>query len=134
MELTKIDKNLIKKIAKKYDLNFLVLFGSQATGKTHKQSDVDIAYSAKKELNYRQEYYLTGELLRSLHLNPKIRTDLVDLNNVSPLLAKEVAFTGKLLAEITPHSFARFQMYAFKLFIESKPLFILKHKFITQNL
>ena len=134
MELTKTDKNLIKKIAKKYDLNFLVLFGSHAIGKTHKQSDVDIAYSSKKELDYREEYYLGCELLCPLHLNPKVRVDLVNLDEASPLLAKEIAFSGELLAEIAPHSFVRFQMYAFKLFIESKPLFILKHKFITQNL
>ena len=35
-------KNEMAEIAEKYGLDFIVLFGSQATGRTHPKSDVDI--------------------------------------------------------------------------------------------
>lgn len=127
-------KPKIKKIARKYDLNFVVLFGSLASGLVHKRSDIDLAYSAKKFLDYRKEYELTCEFQRAFNLGPKVEIELVNLDNAPPLLAKEVAFKGKLLAEIAPRSFAYFQMYAFKLFVEAKPLFALRDKFIFQNL
>ena len=36
-----IDREKIKSVAQKYDLEFVVLFGSQATGQTHSKSDID---------------------------------------------------------------------------------------------
>ena len=127
-------KPKIEKIAKKYDLNFMVIFGSRASGLVHKKSDVDLAYSAKRPLNYQKEYELICELSRVFNLDPKIEIELVNLENAPPLLCKEIAFQGKLLAEITPHSFVYFQLYAFKLFIEVRPLLALRDKFIAQNL
>lgn len=127
----KIKKNFTK-TAKKYGLNFLVLFGSQVSGETHKKSDIDIAYSAKKLLSYKDEYNLTRELRKVLGFSGEI--EIVDLSKASPLLAKEVAFKGRLLSESTPHSFAYFQMYAFKMFVEAAPLFNLRNSFINRNL
>ncbi|MBU4481663.1 nucleotidyltransferase domain-containing protein [Patescibacteria group bacterium] len=131
--LAKVKAN-IRKIAKKYDLNFVVLFGSRVSGLVHKRSDIDLAYSAKKFLDNRKEYELIGEFQRAFNLGSKVEIELVNLDNAPPLLAKGIAFKGNLLTEITPHSFAYFQMYAFKLFVEAKPLFALRDKFISQNL
>lgn len=127
-------KPKIRKIARKYGLNFIVFFGSRVTGLIHKKSDIDLAYSAKKTLDYKKEYELNCELRRIFNLGLEVEIDLVDLKNVPPLLAKEIVFKGELLVEITPHSFANFQIYAFKLFVESKPLLTLRDKFIVQNL
>ncbi|PIS34974.1 MAG: hypothetical protein COT36_04875 [Parcubacteria group bacterium CG08_land_8_20_14_0_20_38_56] len=133
LNLNKV-KPKIEEMAKKYNLNFMVVFGSRISGLVHKKSDVDLAYSAKRPLDYQKEYELICELRRVLNLEPKVEIELVNLDNAPPLLSKEVAFKGKLLAEITPRSFVYFQLYAFKLFVEAKPLFALRDKFIAQNL
>src|SRR3989338_11145498 len=41
-EVIKIINNFIKKAQKKINLYNIILFGSQATGKTHKDSDIDL--------------------------------------------------------------------------------------------
>ena len=43
MLITQQQKQEITKIAKKYDLNLVLLFGSQITGKERQDSDLDIA-------------------------------------------------------------------------------------------
>lgn len=130
--LTKRQKKGIKELAEKYGLNFLTLFGSQAEKKTHKKSDVDLAYSAKNELDYKKEYELLCELQGILRT--KTRIDLVDTKNAPPLLLNRIAFKGQLLAEVTPRSFTYFQMYAFKLFVEAKQLFNIRDQYILKNL
>ena len=44
-------KDAIAEIAKKNNLNFVVLFGSQATGRVHEKSDIDIAVLGSKEVD-----------------------------------------------------------------------------------
>lgn len=41
-EVIKIINNFIKKAQKEINLYNIILFGSQATGKTHKDSDIDL--------------------------------------------------------------------------------------------
>ena len=48
-------KEKVKEIAQKYGLSFVALFGSQATGKTHQKSDIDIAYLSKNDLGLERE-------------------------------------------------------------------------------
>ena len=133
--LTNKQNEKIRQIAKKYHLIFLVVFGSEAEGKLHKKSDLDLAYSASHELDYRREYELIQALRKILGGKiGKMEIELVNLRKISPLLMKNIAFKGKLLTELAPHSFARFQMYAFKLFVEAKPLLRLRDQYIAKNL
>jgi len=45
LNLNKV-KPKIEEIARKYNLNFMVIFGSRISGLVHKESDIDLAYSA----------------------------------------------------------------------------------------
>ena len=54
-----IEPTLIKKIALKYDLQLIYLFGSKATGRDTKVSDIDIAVL----LNNRDAYNLKNLIL-----------------------------------------------------------------------
>ena len=45
LNLNKV-KPKIEEIARKYNLNFMVIFGSRISGLVHKKSDIDLAYSA----------------------------------------------------------------------------------------
>jgi|SRR3989338_861694 len=117
--MDKVDKEKIVDIAKRHKLALLVLFGSQATGHTHKKSDVDIGYLADREIDYRENYDITLELAR-IFKNPGV--ELVNINNVSPEFKKQVADTGVVLYEDDALTFDQFKISAFKLYIESKPL------------
>jgi len=61
----KSHKEKIKEIAKKYDLDLVLLFGSQVKDKKylHQESDFDIAYLSKKDLNLMEEAQLICDLM-----------------------------------------------------------------------
>lgn len=125
------EKNLIKKIAQQYSLELLLLFGSKASGKTHKQSDFDIAYLSKRELNLMEEAQLICDLM------PVFKSDKVDLANLkkaSPVLMKQIFDNHIILFCRNPKVYALYQIYAMKKFIEAKPLFELRSKFINDFL
>ena len=105
-----------------------MLFGSQSTGLTHIKSDVDIAVLADHPLNP----YEIAECAYAFSIalqRPDI--EIVDLQHTSPLLMKAVAH-GTVLFESAPHLFSQFQMYAFKRFVEAKPLYALRRTSLKQ--
>lgn len=116
-------KKQLRAIAQKYALNFIVLFGSRAQQFAHKDSDIDIAISSKKPLDYPEEFLLHRELSKVFNTN---HIDLVLTTDASPLLLYNLAFKSQLLCENTKSSFAYFQMYAFKRYVEAKPLYALQ--------
>lgn len=113
----------IKQLAEKYGLSLVVLFGSQATGKTHMKSDVDLAFLAKKPMNLMEIVKMQAEFSKEL----KIRDlETVALNGAHPFLLKQVAQKSVVLYEEEKSLFAKFKIYAFKRFIEAKKLFELR--------
>lgn len=74
-----------------------ILFGSHATGRTHTQSDVDVAVLLDRRLyperNDRSgaRVQLTTDLIGQLHQN---EIDVVILNDVPPLFARHILQTG----------------------------------------
>lgn len=78
----------IKKIAEKYGVNTLYLFGSQASGKTHKNSDYDFAVQLNdniKEDDYFETKLEIGQALGRVYQAPQV--DLIILNNKKVPLA-----------------------------------------------
>jgi len=57
-----------KEIAKKYKVERIILFGSQATGKTKESSDVDLIVVSKE----REKLRLLQSLYHEWHINQKI--------------------------------------------------------------
>ena len=117
--MSEVDKEKIANIAKRHNLALLVLFGSQATGYTHKKSDVDIGYISRKDIDYRKNYDISLELAR-IFKNPEV--EVVNLDNVSPVFKKEVADQGILLFEEKKGIFDLFSIHANRIYIETKPL------------
>lgn len=117
--MTEADKKKIEEIAKKHGLALVVLFGSQATGYTHKQSDVDIGFISDRDIDYRENYDISIELGR-IFKNPDV--ELVNLYNVSPEFKKQVSDTGIVLYESDPLIFDLYKIQAFKTYVEHKPL------------
>lgn len=120
MEITTQQQKDIKGVADKYDLSLVVLFGSAATGQTHKNSDVDIALKSHRALELMDEARLNGEFCRIFRRND---VDVVNLAHAQPLLMKQIADQGIVLYASQPGLFERFVLYALQRYAEAKPLF-----------
>lgn len=118
VQINPVDKREITEVAKRHGLALVVLFGSQATGHTHKKSDVDIGYIADRDIDYRENYNISLELAR-IFKNPDV--ELVNLKNVSPEFKKQVAGTGIVLYDDASR-FDSFSIYAHRIYMETKPL------------
>lgn len=120
MKPTKKQLKKIREIAKKYHLRMILLFGSQAEGKTHKESDIDVAFLPKKQLTFRQDYYLNYEFT-NIFQNDKI--DTVDIKKANPLLFYAIFKNPIILYKEDEMVFPTYRVYAFKKYVESKPLY-----------
>ena len=93
--VSKTQRQEIKKIAKKFGLLLVVLFGSKAKSNFREESDLDIAVLSEKPPSYR----LFKELFSALsQVFKKENVDLRFLNEASPLFRFEVIKNGILLA------------------------------------
>ena len=87
MKLTKPQKVKLGKIAKKFRLKLILAFGSQVNGKTHPESDLDIAVLFPSGDFPFKKY---GELHSGLlGIFPGNDVDIVILNRADPLLLKK---------------------------------------------
>ncbi len=112
-------KEVASSVAKQHALLLMILFGSQATGQTHRQSDVDIAVLADRLLSINELIKIGYELEKVVRLGP---IEMVDLKSAPPLLLKAVATEGKLLYECRSQLFAEFQIRALRRYFDTKPL------------
>ncbi|MEK7586699.1 MAG: nucleotidyltransferase domain-containing protein [Patescibacteria group bacterium] len=106
-------------LANKYNLKLLVLFGSQATGQTHKDSDTDIAYFSFAPLSLFDE----SKLIVDLQEIVKNNVDLVDLRRANPLLKNQIFQNGKALFESTNGLFVDSYLQARRSYDEHLPLY-----------
>jgi predicted nucleotidyltransferase len=97
-----LNKKKLAEIAKKYNINTIYLFGSQATGKKNALSDYDLAVILDKKVNLKQysryKLNIISELLRLVNTE---HIDLVILNDENiPLLLKYNAIKeGKVMLD-----------------------------------
>ena len=117
--MTEKDKQKIAGITKSHNIALMALFGSYATGHTHKKSDVDLGYASKHEIDFREQSEMSEELAR-VFKNPDI--ELVNIYNVAPDFKKQIADTGILLYEAKNSLFELFKIHANRTYIETKPL------------
>src|SRR3989344_8248195 len=106
-------KSGVSAIAERYGLNFIVLFGSQAIGRTHPRSDIDLAVASKSPIDSVKLWSEFSRLLRRDDI------EIVDLSRASPTLWQAVSRDGRLLYEKTPDVYWRWQIYARKIWMET---------------
>ncbi|MBI2120302.1 MAG: nucleotidyltransferase domain-containing protein [Parcubacteria group bacterium] len=119
----------MKEFAEKHGLQMVVLFGSRARGEARVGSDTDIAIFAGEKKSIREVSEMQIEFSEMFHIK---NVELVDLSGRAPLFLKQVSGDGKVLYEQKPGIFDEFQIYAFKRYVEAKPLFALRRKFTEQ--
>lgn len=131
--MNKVNSKQINKIAKKYNLDILLLFGSQLREKKylHLESDFDVAYLSKKDLNLMDEAKLICDLMPVFKSD---KVDLVNLKKANPLLMKQIFENHKVLHCKDPKIYYRYKIYAERKYAESYPLFQLTHQLIEKFL
>src|SRR3989344_4507986 len=118
-------KSAAKEIAGKYGLSLVLLFGSQVTGKTHKESDIDIAYLSDKPLDLMTEARLMVDLMPTFESNA---VDIVDLKKAPPLLMKLIFDHHEVLFCRDYGRYFTYLMYAKRRYREAASLFALRDK------
>lgn len=124
-----IDKNKIKKIAQKYGLEMVLLFGSQTNDKAKPDSDVDIAYSSKELLSLDEKMGLNKDLAGIFR---KDNIDQIDLKSANPFLLHEISRNSQMIfgKEI---DYIKFKTRAFRIFVDSQSLFRLQESLIKKR-
>jgi predicted nucleotidyltransferase len=123
MALTPPITKKINELANVYHLSLVVLFGSQSTGHTHAESDIDVAYVAEHPLTVEQEVHLNYELTNTFQID---RVDTVNIHHAPPLLMRRIFDEGTPLYQKTGQEFFRYRLYAMRRFIEAQPLYAIR--------
>lgn len=119
----------IKRFCEENDIELLVFFGSHVSGKTHPESDVDIAVK-----------FIEGAEISKLGLICKLDgifdgkdIDLVVLtSDTEPLLLYEIFFNGRPLYERFPGIFDDGRLRAWKLYIDTEKLRAMQKKYLRE--
>ena len=104
--MLEINPQAIQAIAEKYDLNLVVLFGSQATGKTHSKSDVDVAVLSKCPVD------ITKLMVAFSAVFKREDVEVVNLATASPTTMYVMVRDGQLLYERESGAFLKWKLYA----------------------
>ncbi|KKQ21415.1 MAG: polymerase beta domain protein region protein [Parcubacteria group bacterium GW2011_GWA2_37_10] len=120
MEILDKQKQKIQEVAKRYGLKLILLFGSQVTGKIHKESDFDIAYLPKKNLSYDDKIDINFQFTL-IFPQERYRVDTVNIKKVKPLLLYGIFRKCQVLYAQDDLIFPTYRVYAFRKYMEIKP-------------
>lgn len=130
MKITNKQKQLAEKIVKKYDLDFVIVFGSQINGNARKNSDLDVAIlNHKSNGSYKKYGVLFSEFSK---IFPKFNIDLRLIQGAEPVFLYNVFIKGKFLAGDL-QKFYSYKAFAYKNYIDSQSFFALKHKLLHKR-
>lgn len=121
----KVEKK-IKKIANKYGIRLLLIFGSQVSKKTHQLSDIDIGVLFKNNQINLERY---SNLLNDLQeIFPEKEVDLAIVNNADPLFLAKIVENCQLLFG-RKKDLDKLKLYSFHQFCDYQKYFNLEEKF-----
>ena len=109
-------RTVLTPIARRDSVRLIVLFGSQASGRTHPGSDVDVAVWTEHSLSPAQRTRLWIDLSALFQTD----IDLTLLNRAEPLLLNQVATKSRLLYESKRGAWLDFKGYAFRYYQDSQ--------------
>ncbi|MGM0366833.1 MAG: type VII toxin-antitoxin system MntA family adenylyltransferase antitoxin [Actinomycetota bacterium] len=128
MEITNINKvkNKLTGFFKQHEeILFSYLFGSRATGRAHKLSDIDIAIYIDQSLIDEKGYrygYQAETLSDIMGLLGTSKVDLVILNHAKPLLRHRIIYYGKLIYSTDERKRIDFQVDTIHRYMDYKML------------
>ncbi len=112
----KINKERLKNLCQKYNIQLIILHGSYATGNEEGKSDIDIGILGREKLDLNNQLNILNDF--SEVFGDKF--DPVFLNGAEPLISYQVAIHGKPLFEETEGIFQRFRIQAVARYMDSK--------------
>lgn len=131
IEITEKENKLLKEIAQNYSIELFLLFGSRVSNRVHRESDYDVAYFGKKNLDLIEEARLIVDLAPVFKSE---NIDLVNLKKAKPLLFYAIFRQSQVLYAKDNLLFPTLRVYAFKKYIETKPLYEEKFRRIQNKL
>ncbi|PIU15243.1 hypothetical protein COT20_01865 [bacterium (Candidatus Gribaldobacteria) CG08_land_8_20_14_0_20_39_15] len=129
MEIQREQKQMAEELVKKHELEFAVVFGSQANGQTRKDSDLDIGILDPKPETYKRYGDLYNDFSKVFKGQ---NVDLRMIKGAEPVFLYNTLMKGKFLAG-QRQIFSQYQAFAYKNFVDSKPLFELKEKLLLKR-
>ncbi len=97
------------------DISFAYLFGSQASGRTSKLSDIDVAIFLNCNPDGKKRLEILGDVIDAVKSN---RVDLVILNSAPLPLKSRVIKSGHLLVDNDPFARHVFESYTVRSYID----------------
>ncbi len=122
------NKDKIRKIGKKFDLELIMLFGSRANGRFRKDSDYDIAIISKKKISLKNELKIISALAEVF--GEKI--DLSIANHANPLLLFNISKNAIFLFG-SKQDFFKFKLRAFHAYNDYQPYFKREFDFVKKQ-
>lgn len=114
------DIERIKQFCSKYpEIAAAYVFGSAATGKDRRKSDVDLAIMVKHQITAMARVEMETALSGILHQD----VDLVTFDLGSPLLQHQILKYGRLVYEADPNERVRQEVFARKAYLDSAFLY-----------
>jgi predicted nucleotidyltransferase len=124
-----MENKKIRSFCRGNNIELLIVFGSQASGKIHPASDIDVA------IKFRQEAEIS-KLKLIYKLNDLFSGKNIDLvifgADTDPLLLYEIFFNGRLLYEKYPDLFDKERLRAWKLYIDTEKLRLMQRKYLKE--
>ncbi len=129
----KVNSPKLIEIARRYDLDLVIVFGSQTQGQARPGSDIDVAvrWIRRDWEDLERELALIGELTEAIWGDGDI--DISFLNGASPLLLFEVACSGVPLYERQPGGFILFQSYAARRYYDQSKFSELQGQYLKER-
>ncbi|MCG2690396.1 nucleotidyltransferase domain-containing protein [Candidatus Parcubacteria bacterium] len=129
MHIQQKQKKEIEKAVKRRGVRFATLFGSRANGKTRQGSDLDIAVLDEQKETH-QRY---GDLFNDFSKIFKgHNVDLRMIKGSEPVFLYNTLMKGKFLGG-NKQDFYNYRAFAYKNYVDSKPLFELKTKLLLKR-
>jgi predicted nucleotidyltransferase len=132
--MRRLKKAALRRIARLYGLDLIVLFGSQAKGRARPGSDMDVAIlpgGRPRPFDAATWNSLTEDLAQTLQAPDGV--DMIDLRGASPLLQYEVARSGVLLHARRTEQFSRFRLYASRRFDDNRKFFEAQARYLRRR-
>jgi predicted nucleotidyltransferase len=120
----------VGRVAEIHGLDLIVLFGSQAVGRAHAASDVDLAVAAPRPLEFRQLVDVTSDLQE---IFGGVRADVSDLRRADPLFLRKIFESGLCLFE-RPGMFEAARLAALHRYEDYRPFLKLERDCVRQAL
>lgn len=117
-EIKNVLKPYMDKLVIKFNIRMFYIFGSYATGKNDKNSDIDIAVLLREPYDHMLKLYLLGELNTILKRDD---IDLVILNSANTVLKHQVIKYGRAVYEENLNAKVEFEVKALDEYMDMEP-------------